>query len=457
MKINIKNLIICVLEIKSFLFAITWPVANTDPNHPQPQVAMTYGDWHGGGPAEPFHRAIDIPSRGGTSVFAVRSGTIVYREHTITGWICCFREDNTGIEWWYFHLKNLPIIQHYNEGEKINEIYHKPDGWGAPGWDDHLHLIYGERDNPADNPLLQFPAGSIYRDPPDGTIWPCVWTRDLIENRAAVKNINGKLWWLYPFWANKPIPKIYDYVDILVKAQDFMGGTLANGSEVNTGVYKLGFYISTKDKRSVLGEKGSPIIMHEFTGPLPSADKFDAFFSKESPSSNWHDFYYIVTNIEGDATRCWATKARSGSSGLSENDPRARIHSEALYPDGDYIIWLMNWDAAGNIWGYGEATYVSVDNFRPYVRFVQIGQEEKVVKYQAHWPEVPQSDYDLGQLIVEKDDYFKVGKALTFVIEFSEEMQITTLPTLQVQMPNGWVKVFNPCFDTENNLGNIYS
>ncbi len=213
--------------------ALTWPVANTDPNHPQPQVAMTYGDWHGGGPIEPFHRAIDIPSIEGTKVLALKSGIVICGTYEWNGWNCVLVEDNTGIRWWYFHLRNQPEEKHYNEGEEMNELYHPPLGWGDPGWDDHLHLIYGDRYNPADNPLLQFPAGSIYRDPPDGSIWPNIWTQDLIENRAAIKNIYGKLWWLYPFWANKPIPKIYDYVDVLAKAQDFMGGTLANGVEKN--------------------------------------------------------------------------------------------------------------------------------------------------------------------------------------------------------------------------------
>lgn len=54
MKTKLTSALMLVLCINGHLWAITWPVANTDPNHPQPQVAMTYGDWHGGGPLNPF-------------------------------------------------------------------------------------------------------------------------------------------------------------------------------------------------------------------------------------------------------------------------------------------------------------------------------------------------------------------------------------------------------------------
>lgn len=439
------------LILVSNLLAISWPVSNTDQKHPQPQVAVNYGDW-AMNEVPPFHAAIDIPAKGGTdgtTVRAINTGTVIARYEsgypTFPWYGLLFQEDGTGNIWAYTHLEEdflVPVGTHVTEGQEIARIWYNFTIFPWPaGMDDHLHLVYcgttGNRYNPTDNPLLQFAVGSIYRDPPDGTIWPWVWTQDLIENRAAIKNVYGKLWWIYPFWANKPIPKIYDYVDILAKAQDFMGGTLANGSEVNTGVYKLGFYISTKDKRVVLGEKSSPIIMHEFTGLLPSGDKFDAFFSKENPSSDWHDFFYIITNVEGDATNCWATKARSG--GLSENDPRARIHSEAVYPDGDYIIWLMSWDAAGNTFGDGEAAYISVDNFMPFVHVVEIKQAASI-KYYAHWPYIPLDDYNLGGLEINTDKSCFPGEALTFVIEFSEDMNTNVLPQLQVQLPNGPIK-----------------
>ncbi|MDD3744636.1 MAG: hypothetical protein PHX54_13515, partial [Lentimicrobiaceae bacterium] len=425
---NKRLIIIATVVILTNLYAVTWPVASTDPNHPQPQVAMTYGDWHGGGPAEPFHRAIDIPSRGGTKILAIANGSGYAWNEGPPRYLWNFTFDTYDAKRWdYCHLYPEPDDNiYYYEGDEIQNTAIADYPWSY-GFDDHLHLIYGDYGNPADNPLLYLP----YSDPGNKT--PFVWFPEIfIYNRACVKNVNGKLWWLYPTYAGQPTPKIYDYVDIIAKAQDDMNGTLENGNKVYTGVYEPGFWITDIADNSVLG----PLFLHTFSGPLPSGDKFDAFFSKENPSSNWHDFYYIVTDKEGDATKCWATKARSG--GQSENDPKARINAEAVFPDKEYKIWLINKDAANHL--SQEVAFVCLDNFKPYVQFVQIGQEEKVVKYEAHWPTTPVSDYDLGALIIDVDDHCKAGKLLTFLIEFSEDMKTDVLPSLQVQFPDGTIK-----------------
>jgi len=444
-----------ILVAINLLKALTWPVANTDPNHPQPQVAVTYGDWTDQ-ETPPFHAAVDIPTKGGqtngTAVKAVTTGTIthIFLYSSNFPWYGLYlKEDGTEKIWVYCHLEEpfYSVGTHVEEGQEIARIWHNWTIYPWPaGMDDHLHLVYcgttGDRYHPADNPLLYLP----YSDP--GNALPFVWFPEIfIYNRAAVKNIYGKFWWLYPPYAGEPTPIIYDYVDILAKAQDDMNGTLANGNKVYTGVFEPGFWITDKNDNSVLG----PLFLHQFSGPLPSGDKFDAYFSEENPSSNWHDFYYIVTNVEGEATRCWATKARTG--GTSENDPKARINSEALFPDKEYKIWLFNRDAGNHL--SQDKAYVCLDNFRPYVKMVQIGQEEKVVKYQAHWPTTPQNDYDLGQLIIDKDDDCKVGKLLTFLIEFSEDMKTDVLPTLQVQFPSRCSTTFNLSIDIRNNLDNI--
>jgi len=162
------------------------------------------------------------------------------------------------------------------------------------------------------------------------------------------------------------------------------------------------------------------------------------------------DFYFIGGLNEGGFP--FNTKINQTGTG------DARINAEARFCDGEKDMVIRAHSIRWNFQDYYFDTeeQISIDNFRPYLRFVQIGQEEKVVKYQARWPDTPLSEYDLGQLVVEKDDYFRVGKGLTFVVEFSENMKTDVLPTLQVQMPNGWIKVFNPCIAIENNLGNIY-
>ncbi|MEO0127898.1 MAG: M23 family metallopeptidase [candidate division WOR-3 bacterium] len=417
-----------LLTIHTNIFAYVWPVEDI-----QPRVASTYGDLRVTAYEGRFHSGLDIQSEIGVNAYALTNGTVFVIVSPGWGKAFYLRESAYNRKWLYLHLGTLNVVtgQIVTENEIVGDIIAPPPQGYEGNFASHLHLTFNDPEKievaPIDNPLLYLP----YSDPGDAV--PFVWFPEIfIYERVAIKNINNKLWWLYPTYAGQPTPVIYDYVDILAKAQDNMNGTLANGNRVYTGVFEPGFWITDMADNSVLG----PLFLHEFSVSLPDAAQLYNYYSADNPSSQTHDFYYIVTNIEGDATKCWATKARSG--GTSENDPKARINSEAVFPDKGYKVWLINRDVAGHIGQ--DVAYVCLDNFRPYVKGVQIGQEEKVVKYQAHWPTEPVSDYDLGALIVDKDDYCKVGKLLTFLIEFSEEMKADVLPTLQVQFPNGTIK-----------------
>jgi hypothetical protein len=54
----------------------------------------------------------------------------------------------------------------------MNEIFDKIDPYPGNS-DDHLHLLYGDRYDPADNPLLQFSENGIYQDHGDRN--PFIW------------------------------------------------------------------------------------------------------------------------------------------------------------------------------------------------------------------------------------------------------------------------------------------
>jgi len=149
------------------------------------------------------------------------------------------------------------------------------------------------------------------------------------------------------------------------------------------------------------------------------------------------DFYFIGGLSEGGLQ--FNTKINQAGTGT------ARIHSEARFSDGPKDMVIRAHSIRWNFQDYYFDTeeQVSIDNFKPYVTRVRIEQafkQRSVVKYEAHWPQTPVSNTDLGELIIDTDDYCKVGIGLTFTIEFSEEMQITTLPTLQVQMTDGPLK-----------------
>jgi len=153
----------------------------------------------------------------------------------------------------------------------------------------------------------------------------------------------------------------------------------------------------------------------------------------------------------------WNTKLRQGE---DWNGLDARINAEAYFPDGNYRVWVMAYDILNNGGDTlnrqgAEDEDIIIDNFKPYVTRVRIDQQDRTVKYESHWPTTPLNDYDLGQLIVDKDDDCKVGKLLTFVIEFSEDMKTDVMPTLQVQFPSRCSTTFNLSIDIRNNLDNI--
>jgi len=146
------------------------------------------------------------------------------------------------------------------------------------------------------------------------------------------------------------------------------------------------------------------------------------------------DFYFIGGLSEGGFQ--FNTKINLQGTG------GARINSEARFSDGRKDMVIRAHSIRWNFQDYYFDTerQVTLDNFKPYVTRVRIDQQDRTVKYESHWPETPVSETDLGQLIVDKDDDCKIGKLLTFVIEFSEDMKTDVMPTLQVQFPNGTIR-----------------
>ena len=161
------------------------------------------------------------------------------------------------------------------------------------------------------------------------------------------------------------------------------------------------------------------------------------------------DFYFIGGLSEGGFQ--FNTKINLQGTG------GARINSEARFSDGRKDMVIRAHSIRWNFQDYYFDTerQVTLDNFKPYVTRVRIDQQDRTVKYESHWPTTPLNDYDLGQLIVDKDDDCKVGKLLTFVIEFSEDMKTDVMPTLQVQFPSRCSTTFNLSIDIRNNLDNI--
>lgn len=106
--------------------------------------------------------------------------------------------------------------------------------------------------------------------------------------------------------------------------------------------------------------------------------------------SQW--FTYIVTNTKGtggaltdlDSNQCWATDARDDvaeDNGYKAAYHKARVIDEAKFPDGKFRVHIRLKDYVNTPADYQKE--VEVDNFRPYVKKVEMKSAE--MNYSAEW------------------------------------------------------------------------
>ncbi|MEO0130027.1 MAG: hypothetical protein ABIL02_07295 [candidate division WOR-3 bacterium] len=402
---------ICIM-----LISYPWPMRNDQGNFNGPlPVSGVLGDYRGSQTFPRFHRGIDISRTG--SVFTIYSGTASTPPGT----------DYVRVEaHWYMHLTDR-----IEDGTEVIGIVDDPINPDVVGIVDgsHLHYQIGflMPEGPFFNPLAYLGGPVNYTD--EGV--PIVYNVDFWREGSEITQQQV----ISPLWGK---------IDIRAHCQDRQTAGWSQPTATG-GIYKLTWLIRGISNDCMVG----PIYSFFFTQVEPPNNGnpvryvYDIFHSVHAQSP----FYYWATNFLNAEThsvenRYWNTKLRQGEDWDGSD---ALINSEAMFPDGNYRVWVMAYDIMNNGGDTlnrrgAEDEDVALDNFKPYVTRVQIEQQDKSIKYTAHWPAEPASDYDLGQLVIDKDDYCNVGKLLTFLIEFSEEMKTDVLPTLQVQFPNGTIK-----------------
>lgn len=240
-------LFVLVLVLPCSAYGFTWPVKDSDPNHPQPSVVMAYGDYGEEKGLSYFHTGIDIPSRGwdpdgptahsGTAILAMFDMSVIdwfvtepmYREKGLTLMIT----PDFYTFWMYSHIWGKWVMyQAGNEGDSIGVIAYYPEfGHNA---EDHVHLTYSSMTRKAiGNPLIRFPVE--HRDP--GGQLPFIWEDDDFAERVGYRQQEDGCWspgdcvrWAYQPGSHPAFaPRIEGEVDIVVKAQDYMNGRFRGG------------------------------------------------------------------------------------------------------------------------------------------------------------------------------------------------------------------------------------
>lgn len=364
-------LLIAILGLwGSHLHAITWPIQWSSVRYPQPSVAQAYGDWQ----SMQFHDAIDIPTLAGKPVVAVMSGKVVRKRGSgQTQYIVVQNQTSLPYRnWKYLHIQNA-VDEHISvvEGQTIAEIF---DGQYLGGYDDHVHLVYVMDGflEAKDNPLIAL--GAPHQDP--GGNKPFIWVSDPNAKRVGYRRQEDSNWGLldpvrWYYRPDGPVPReppvIYGDVDIIVKARDYMDGRLANGDPAYPGIYKIGFWVvgpDDSDPNDDLGSAEAPLLFPIFEGRLPEPIQYNkVYYSKYD--RDYHIYYYLITNIDKDTDRCWATKAKDGESGTDVDDDPAVKPSEAKFPDGEYSVYVRAWDLLNE--SEEPETKAVLENYNPIV------------------------------------------------------------------------------------------
>ncbi|MCX7994436.1 MAG: hypothetical protein N3A65_01515 [candidate division WOR-3 bacterium] len=399
MRLKLFLTIFASVLIAQYCLSYPWPVAEFPGPHP---INATFGEFREpyGGLDYHFHYGVDIGRGAGTQVYPVADGKVSRWSNVENGWIEVgnFR---------YVHINPNDLIL-----DTARQCTASVTLLGVIGAIEQPHLHF-EDGIGIPNKLNPLRRGGFdnYADTAITTVWG---SPDFMFFRQGT---NTQIY--SPLWGR---------ADILVRAKDAQ----SYGS-ATTGIYRIRYLI--KDRQGQITYQ--PVENIRFDNVIG----YVLYVYDKSRSTN-RIYYHWVTNSLGEQNydRWWNTKLREGQPWDGLN---ARINPEAEFPDGDYRVWVMAYDIKDNGGDTinrrcAEDEDVMIDNFRPYVQGVRIGQE--VVKYQAYWPTEPASDYDLGELVIDKNDYCKAGKYLQFLIEFSEDMRTDVLPALRVQFPDGGVK-----------------
>jgi hypothetical protein len=383
MKKNIILTGIFILGFCSTINAVIWPVPVSK------KIGGAYGDYRGA-TTWGFHTGIDIEAPQGTDVRAVSGGKIDYVQD---GQLRI--EIGTGIYYCFAHVQNIVVSagQIVSEGQKIAEV-------GL--FDGYNHLHFNPEDD-YENPNIDNPLNMISVD---DTVLPMIegiWFRSQNDKTKYFET-------LVPTVPDAIL--VWDEIDIVAKASD----VVADAASYRPGIYKIGYQIP----QTPYGV--TPITdtqwLVEFTGALPLKAKLNDVYSEDPKlkSDQYGNFYYVVSNTNKDDNIYWNTKQKLGGA-LSE-DAEVNLESEARYMDGLYKVKIDVQDIKGNSDNTDNSVKKAiVDNFRPFVRRVTIGD-----KYQAEWT------FDGNNLNFDKliDERLGPGTQIIMVV-FSEPMTEVTL------------------------------
>ena len=236
-----------------FLLSYPWPLA---PQNEQHSVSGTFGEYRSGPPPH-FHDGTDIPGTGGTAVYAVASGEVLWLQET--GYSSGVRVGRFA----YVHVTpraDLSLGAYVSQGELVgytnyaNHVHFK-DGGGASS--------YATR-----NALLPVDGLEPFEDNYHTGVLGIWYFRDNTSDQIPSNSLTG-------------------IVDVVVRAIDT---TNLGATGQNNGVFSIGYALLTEDTSALVIPPYIPFIFD--TLPPSSALPYTYY----EDWSNTSEYYYIVTN-----------------------------------------------------------------------------------------------------------------------------------------------------------------
>ncbi|MEO0239877.1 MAG: T9SS type A sorting domain-containing protein [candidate division WOR-3 bacterium] len=316
-----------------FLINTGWPFYPQNSSYP---LGNNWGEYQEYGGSPYLHPGIDVMSypNQGIPVYSVSYG-FVKAWLTISGywhWRIGIG-DNPGPDstegWLYAHID--PDRFHVDIGDTVypGDLIGYLVVWPVTGFD-HCHFARIKDEGivwqTADWAFVRNPLKII--EPLDDTVKPKF--ENALSNQKFAICLNNTSTYISP-------DSVFGDVDIIVKAYDIYGDYyLPNPVWKRINVFKISYYVRKDNGGIVIPE----VLSFKFGGRLEYTQNVNVIFKDDNICNtrgdyNYRDFYYIITNTDGDTI-------------IESSDAYYSLKTQDL-PDGYYWIVVKLLDEAGNL------------------------------------------------------------------------------------------------------------